>query len=321
MAIISEGLKGTGFGHLTRCLSIYQAFEEIEIHPDFIVNCDEIGKSYLGKINLVQINWIKESQKLYHLIDGYEIAVIDSYKAPVIIYDRIAVLVKHAVYLDDYLRLKYPRGTIINGAAGAEHLPYFRDDQHQYLLGTTYTPLRKAFWDVSGEVSSQSNSKNILLILGGQDTRNLTREILKYLLIEFSQFKFHVVWGEKKEVERIKKENINYYFQLNADEMLNLMLKCDFAITAAGQTTYELARIGIPSVCIGTAENQKNNLHGWLSKGFIDEEIWYNSEELYHKIGNSIRRNLSKEKRRNHFLDGQGARRIIKYLSNWNENN
>ena len=26
--IITEGTKNTGFGHITRCLSLYQAFEE-----------------------------------------------------------------------------------------------------------------------------------------------------------------------------------------------------------------------------------------------------------------------------------------------------
>ena len=32
--IITEGSKNTGFGHITRCLSLYQAFKERGILPD-----------------------------------------------------------------------------------------------------------------------------------------------------------------------------------------------------------------------------------------------------------------------------------------------
>jgi len=39
--IITEGGKNIGFGHITRCLSLYQAFEEKEIIPEFILNSDE----------------------------------------------------------------------------------------------------------------------------------------------------------------------------------------------------------------------------------------------------------------------------------------
>ena len=47
VAIITEGLQGTGYGHLTRCLSIYQAFEEKGIIPLYIANCDENGKKFI----------------------------------------------------------------------------------------------------------------------------------------------------------------------------------------------------------------------------------------------------------------------------------
>ena len=36
--IITEGGKNIGFGHITRCLSLYQAFEEKGILPKFIIN-------------------------------------------------------------------------------------------------------------------------------------------------------------------------------------------------------------------------------------------------------------------------------------------
>jgi hypothetical protein len=39
--ILTEGGKNTGFGHIIRCISIYQAFEECGINPVLIINGDE----------------------------------------------------------------------------------------------------------------------------------------------------------------------------------------------------------------------------------------------------------------------------------------
>lgn len=39
--IITEGGKNIGFGHITRCLSLYQAFKEKEIIPELILNSDD----------------------------------------------------------------------------------------------------------------------------------------------------------------------------------------------------------------------------------------------------------------------------------------
>jgi len=39
--ILTEGGEEIGFGHLIRCISLYQAFEERGITPKFVVNGDE----------------------------------------------------------------------------------------------------------------------------------------------------------------------------------------------------------------------------------------------------------------------------------------
>ena len=71
--------------------------------------------------------------------------------------------------------------------------------------------------------------------------------------------------------------------------MLNLMLKSDICISGGGQTTYELARVGVPTIGICLAENQKNNLMGWKSLGFIENLCWDNEDEsLIEEIYNSF---------------------------------
>jgi RimJ/RimL family protein N-acetyltransferase len=134
------------------------------------------------------------------------------------------------------------------------------------------------------------------------------------MLSEFPKLNYNVVYGSKAE-NTTKFENVNYYYELNADEMLDLMLKCHLAITAAGQTIYELARIGISTIAIGTADNQKYNLKGWVKMGFLEEELWIEQTDLLEKIKNHISKlksSLSIE--RKVYCDGQGARRFINEL-------
>ena len=42
--IITEGTKNTGFGHIARCLSLYQAFEEK----------DNLYVKTIGKMNIIK---------------------------------------------------------------------------------------------------------------------------------------------------------------------------------------------------------------------------------------------------------------------------
>lgn len=310
VVIITEGYQGTGYGHLTRCLSIYQAFEEKSIIPLYIANCDEKGKKFIPNVNLLKMNWLEKSSELINTITDFDIAVIDSYLAPLELYERIYKAVKKCVYIDDYIRLDYPPGVIVNGTISAENLPYKKNDKHEYLLGIDYMPLRKEFWDI--EVPKRNDKiENVLITFGAQDFKNLTPRTLNFLLRQFPHFNFYVVGG-KLPNEVMNKENVHYYISVNAEKMLELMLKTDIAVTAAGQTTYELARAGLPSIIIGVIDNQKYNLRGWIKAGFIENKIWYNDTKLTNKISRLINRRKSV----NNLVDGMGARRVIDYVIN-----
>lgn len=309
VAIITEGYQGTGYGHLTRCLSIYQAFEEKGNTPLYIANCDEEGKKFIPNVNLLQMNWLEKSDELINTLTDFDIAVIDSYLAPLELYARIYKAVKKVVYVDDYIRLDYPPGIIVNGTVGAENLPYKKDDKHEFLLGIDYMPLRKEFWDVD---MPQRNGRieNILIIFGAQDFRSITTIVLIFLLRQFPHFNYYVVGG-KLPNDVMNKENVHYYPSVDAEKMLELMLKTDLAVTAAGQTTYELARVCLPTIAIGVAENQKFNLKGWKVSDFIYEEIWSEDYNLFEKVErNFVKMTKTKIKA---LVDGQGARRLINF--------
>ena len=99
--------------------------------------------------------------------------------------------------------------------------------------------------------------------------------------------------------------------------MKQVMLESDVAISAGGQTLYELARVGVPTIGICVAENQLGNLKGWGKAGFLEYAGWYKKSDLMKELKRSLEYledasvRKSKSKAGKEFIDGKGGFRVI----------
>src|SRR5208282_4206817 len=234
--VLTEGGKKIGFGHIARCLSLCQAFEEFGTVPEFIVNGDETIKDLLSDRKYLSLNWI-EDIKVLDVLQGADIVVIDSYMADLRIYLKVCDAVKISVYLDDNKRLDYPAGIVINGGIDAEMLGYIKREGISYLLGPGYAPLRKAFWDVT-EKEIRENIGTIMVTFGGDDIRNLTPGVLELLVDEYPGVCKEIVIGKgfsnSVRIKAAADKNTRLHYNLDAEAMLGLMLGSDVAISAGG---------------------------------------------------------------------------------------
>jgi len=328
--IITEGGKNIGFGHLTRCISLYRAFEERGILPEFIVNGDESVEDLLKDRNCQIFNWIEERSKIFELIKGTDAAIVDSYLTDISFYKNLSIIVKIPVYIDDNKRLDYPRGIIVNGSIYAEELDYPNRDGIAYRLGTKYIPLRKEFWEVR-EKKIKEKVESVMITFGGNDMRNITPKILRLLRENYPNLKKSVIIGKAfqniNEIEREIDKNVNLIYYPDAEKMKEIMLESDIAISASGQTLYELARVGVPIIGVCIAENQLENVKRWERAGFLEYAGWHKESDLIKKIENSIRhlkdRNVRKSasKKGRRIVDGKGSLRVVKsILFNWFRN-
>ena len=62
------------------------------------------------------------------------------------------------------------------------------------------------------------------------------------------------------------------------------MLDSKFAITAGGQTTYELNSCKVPMIIIETADNQRGNIRGWIEEKGVLFAGEANAPELLDRI-------------------------------------
>ncbi|OPY66111.1 MAG: hypothetical protein A4E63_02667 [Syntrophorhabdus sp. PtaU1.Bin050] len=320
VVILTEGSEKIGLGHLARCVSLCQAFESRGIYPHFIVKGGKIVWNFLSGRAFEVIDWTTNDNNLRQLLDDHDVAIIDSYSASLSTYQYISELVRVPVYIDDYKRLDYPRGLLINVAINAENLDYPKKEGLCYLLGGRYILLRKEFWDVPHR-SERNLVENIILTFGGTDVGNMTARTLWLLKKNWSNCVKNVIIGpffhDVDAVRQAADSKTHLFFSPPATQIRDLMFGSDIAVSAAGQTLYELARIGVPAVTVMVADNQANNVKAWVEKGCILDAGWANDSNVLKNIDNSLCLLCSLEERRRlstnakMFVDGLGPSRIV----------
>lgn len=323
--IITEAGNNIGFGHLTRCISLYEAFEERGVVPVFAVNSDNTVEGLLKGKDYQLFNWLQDRDGLSELLKYSSITIIDSYVADPAFYRYLSEAARILVCIDDTNRIDYPKGVVINGSIYAENLSYPNSADIRYFLGSRFTPLRKQFWDMRKK-RIKENIKNIMVTFGGDDSKDMEPRVLKFLNKKYPSMHKDVIIGKAFKDTSIDKlreladRNTTLLFNSDSADMQNIMLASDIAISSGGQTLYELAATGVPTIGVCVAENQLLNLKEWHKKGFVEHIGWYYSDNLEEDLSRAINRFQPKRERMlrskigMRLIDGQGPRRIVEKL-------
>lgn len=310
VSVLAEGGEKIGFGHLARCIALIQGFRGTgrRLEIKFIVNGDTRARDFLklNKANFRIFNWLKDYKMTMDLIGGSAIVVIDSYLAPKSFYAKIKSLSEspYVAVIDDYNRLNYDANVIINpSVCNEDEAGYAKKSQVKHLVGPKYVILRKEFWAPSKKKISR-NLKKVMITFGGVKHTCLVEKITDLLI------------GLKLNLSIVNPQNEPF----TSERMRSLMERADLCISAGGQTTYELARCGVPAISICFAHNQKRNLECWQRMGFIKYLGWHNRKDMCVKLKSAIL-NLSDYQRRliisrlgRKLIDGRGVGRIIKFI-------
>jgi spore coat polysaccharide biosynthesis predicted glycosyltransferase SpsG len=253
-----------------------------------------------------------------------DIVIIDSYLAGIDFYAKIAEHFTCAVYIDDNMRLNYPSGVVLNGNIYASGLAYPRRRDIFYLLGPEYVPLRKEFWYVP-EKAVRKRIKDMLITFGGFDELGMTESVLQILNEMCPEIRKHVVIGKSfkdiKQIQKHKKDNVTLVYGANAAQMREIMSRCDIAVSAGGQTLYELARSGIPSIAVAVAKNQRDNVTYLNKAGFVMQAgDWRNKAMAVKGVADAVSLLMDYDLRRRYstagrkLVDGKGCSRVVDFL-------
>jgi len=294
LCVVTEGGKTFGFGHITRCLSISTIFKQHGFDIHFIVNGDRSISSVLNDTKHTIFDWSNKKEKLLEILSKSSLVLIDSIEITNEQILEIQSLKKDTIFIDDEKRrniLDY--GFVVDWTVLSDEKEYFtpKKENITYLLGSKYTPLREEFKTAKQNVIGE-DIKSIMVTFGGADVRDLTPKILKNLADNFPNIQKNIIIGSGftniKKIESFKDANTNLIFNAETSTMINLMQNSDLAIASGGQTLYELARIGTPTIAILLVENAKDDTLGWQRVGSVINIGWYNDEKLLANLNDAI---------------------------------
>ncbi|MCS7171277.1 MAG: UDP-2,4-diacetamido-2,4,6-trideoxy-beta-L-altropyranose hydrolase [Aquificaceae bacterium] len=320
---LTEGSSSIGHGHVTRCLSLYDAFKAFGLRPHMFIQGDQMVSSLLQGVSHELYPWLEDWDSVRKRLRDFHVVVVDSYLAGREIYEDVSKSVHAKLFVDDYQRLSYPPGFVLNGSVYGGNLLYPHVDGVKYLTGPEYVPLRKAFWKV-GKKTIRKRLRKVFVSFGGDDARSTTPKVIKLLRESYPELELFVVVGKgfknKEEIYGLVDERVKVFEGLSGEEMKNLMSVVDVAVSAGGQTTYELARVGVPSVLVSVADNQLLNCKGWEKAGFAFYAGWWEDKELWQRLLESVEKlkdyelRLKMSKIGRKLIDGKGALRVVRKL-------
>lgn len=233
--------------------------------------------------------------------------------------------------LDDYGHSSfYHADWVLNQNISArEQLYSSRTPNTRLLLGTKFALLRREFLKHRGwQRQTPKAACKVLVTLGGADPDNVTGKLIEALSTLKIEAKV-VVGGSNPHLQQlqqvadsIKPKSAKIDLIINPADMPGLMAWADLAVSAGGSTAWELAFMGLPSLFVILAENQKQIVEQLAAEEFgfsLGIGASLNSRELIESVCKVAKNSEYRKAISNHarnMVDGNGAARIVSELKN-----
>lgn len=318
-----------GTGHVMRCLTLANKLDKKGIVCFFICREHEGNLIHFIRNNGYQVYSLPKAYLNYELhnsenpnfVDWLGATVKDDAECTADIVKSIKpdfLIIDH-YYIDknweQLIKNHVKKIMVIDDLANREHVCDILLDQNlgrkaedylncvppscSLMIGPKFALLRPEFSDLRAFSLSRIRKevKKILITMGGVDYENTTCLILDGLAKSSLSHgcKITIVLGEKSPwIEQVKDKANQLQFEakilIGVSNMAKLMADADLCIGAAGSTSWERCALGLPSILMCIAENQKMVLQSLVSSGAaltVDINILRNN---VHKLGEIIER-------------------------------
>ena len=309
-ALHPDAGEGVGLGHVSRCCALALALRRQGFRPVVLNGAGEALDTVLRRQGLDSVACADADAGTVAATArrlGAGLLVADSYRL-----DRVALAAAvgglKLAWFDDTATAPPLADVLINGSPAAAALPYALPPQVLGLLGPAYQVVRPGltFHPRAGPV------RRLLITYGGADPWRVG-PVLAGLCAGAATVDFVV--GPFAAVPA----NLPADFALHhaPPDMPALLGPADLAVSAGGQTLYELAACGVPTLAIGLGPDQRPTLETLAAAGALLFAGWAGDPGLLVSLqalldralaAEDLRRGLSE--RAHALIDGRGADRI-----------
>ena len=324
--------KQIGFGHLRRCLTLAGELRRaggpassicfwIDSDPTAVAVAAAAGfeaRSLSGPEPDATAAWLEAGEVGTLVVDSYTVAP-----------DWFSAWRRHVgslVAIDDLADRQLDVDVVVNGTPQAAQLSYRTAPGAQLLLGPRYALLRPHFRDLPARRAAPRVAR-VLVTLGGADPQSSTMAVVEAVQRALPEAALDVVigplFGPMPDLDRrAAGDPPRLRIHRDLDDLSALMSAADLAVSGGGQTLYELAATGVPTVALCLADNQEPNIAALagvslLSAGPLRESVadrFRRVEEACRQLAaDPALRELMSDAGRS-LIDGQGAGRVAEAI-------
>ena len=333
---------GIGLGHLQRCLSIAIGLRDLGVECVFLSPNDDEVRKKITRLGFVtnplpkaKLGGPKDLSSLLATarIYGSQSVLVDSYFTDDFFYAQLLDAGLYVAAIDDLGR-SFKCNLLIDSSVDAGTIRSRRVTKGvKFLLGPDYAPLNQEFWDLPKRIINK-NIEDILITMGGADSFGLTPSIIESLDSIDADFAVRVIVGplfkNATEIHDVASKAAHVFNTVdNPTAMKNFMLEADIAISAGGQTLYELSATGVPTIAVKIADNQSGNLKSFFEAGTIFPITFRSIQQMHRKIYSAMNGKFADYDVRSamsssgqSLVDGKGAIRCARELASlisWHE--
>ncbi|MBE8998098.1 MULTISPECIES: UDP-2,4-diacetamido-2,4,6-trideoxy-beta-L-altropyranose hydrolase [unclassified Nostoc] len=338
LVIRTDASSEIGTGHLMRCFALAQSWQKNQGQVVFYINdqASVLASRLISQsIQVVYLNSLPGSNEDAHKVSNLaqqfncQWIVIDGYHFNAEYQRIIKYYGLNLLFIDDYGQAKhYYADIVLNQNISAHESLYInREPYTQLLLGTCYTLLRQEFWQWQGwQRINPTIASKLLITMGGADSDNVTFKVIEGLqLLSVKELEVVVVvGGNNPHYEQLKlaSQALQFPIQIerNVTNMPELMAWADLAVTAGGSTCWELAFMGLPSLILILAENQRAIAQKLNEMGVSIHLGWHedvSAAEIASAVAHLLRAVHTRVKMTRcgqELVDGEGSKRVLKHL-------
>ena len=279
--------KKIGLGHLKRCLNIARLAMESGYQCDFYSYiesanlADEVRTSGARLQNLDRMLEIHDDlQLLSNKSTEYDTLVLDGYQYDSQFFESLSPFGgSEIMVVDDIGDRVLKCSKVLNYNIAAKESWYQGSDYSKIYLGMDYWPIVDSLkMALQQREQRQVDKKTFLVTLGGGDIK----ENLEFIHKTLKQFDFpnsvRVVLVTAGISLEEKDSRIEYRDFIH--DFHNFLADVDFCISACGTTIYELLYLGIPTIAVSLAENQKKTFEYLVDQNLVVEGNLKDSSQM-----------------------------------------
>lgn len=325
----------SGLGHLQRCLSLAKALRHEGWESAFLLRGDDRAAERVvdAGFGVERLNGARgggdddvRAVLTAAARQGCGAVVVDSYDVDAAYLARLRAAGLLVVAIDDLAGHPFPCQLAVNIGTHAHELTYRSSSgDTRFLLGATYALLRPEFWIVPRRITRE-DVRHVLVTLGGADRFDLMPRLVQMLDTFPGEFSMTAIIGPFFKnrgaiVEMAERVRRTVRLVDAPDAVRDLMLEADLAVSGAGQTLYELACAGCPTVAVQLAANQEAQLRNFVAAGVVRAAGCAGDSDLLTSVADAVERFLDHPADRaamsaagQRLVDGQGARRVARAI-------